>query len=185
MVQWLRIHQPLQGTWVQFLVWEDPTCHRAAKAVRHNYWSLSTVEMVLCNKRSHQNEKPKSESNPHSLRIEKPHTHQWRPSAARKKNLSELQTTEAYFTVAWGKAPGSLACEICHLWAGQEASPGPERGTGSKGGDPQPRAVGPQRLLSFQARWFCISTPLNTEFLCLSMPNVFFPPCKKPAVATT
>ena len=36
-VQWLRIHRPLQGTWVQFLVREDPACHRAAKAVRHNY----------------------------------------------------------------------------------------------------------------------------------------------------
>ena len=83
------------------------------------------------------------------------------------------------------KHQGALACEICHLWAGQEASPGPERGTGSKGRDPQPRAVGPQRLLSFQARWFCISTPLNTEFLFLSMSNVSFPPCKKPAVATT
>ena len=25
-VQWLRIHLPMQGTWVQSLVWEDPTC---------------------------------------------------------------------------------------------------------------------------------------------------------------
>ena len=35
--QWLRIHLPLQGTWVQALVWEDPTCHGATKPVHHNY----------------------------------------------------------------------------------------------------------------------------------------------------
>ena len=35
--QWLRICLPMQGTWVQALVWEDPTCHGATKPVRHNY----------------------------------------------------------------------------------------------------------------------------------------------------
>ena len=25
-VQWIRIHLPVQGTWAQSLVWEDPTC---------------------------------------------------------------------------------------------------------------------------------------------------------------
>ena len=35
-VQWLKICLPMQGTWVQSLVWEDPTCHRAAKPV-YNY----------------------------------------------------------------------------------------------------------------------------------------------------
>ena len=33
----LRICLPIQGTWVQALAWEDPTCHRATKPVRHNY----------------------------------------------------------------------------------------------------------------------------------------------------
>ena len=36
-VQWLRICLPMQGTRVQALVWEDPTCHGASRAVRHNY----------------------------------------------------------------------------------------------------------------------------------------------------
>ena len=36
-VQWLRIHLPVQGTWVRALVREDPTCHGATKPVRHNY----------------------------------------------------------------------------------------------------------------------------------------------------
>ena len=35
--QWLRIRLPMQWTWVQALVWEDPTCLRATEAVRHNY----------------------------------------------------------------------------------------------------------------------------------------------------
>ena len=35
--QWLRICLPMQGTRVQALVWEDPTCLRATKPVSHNY----------------------------------------------------------------------------------------------------------------------------------------------------
>ena len=40
-VQWLRIRLPVQGTWVQALVQEDPTCHGATKPVRHNYWACA------------------------------------------------------------------------------------------------------------------------------------------------
>ena len=36
-VRWLRIRLPMQGTWVQALVQEDPTCRGATKPVRHNY----------------------------------------------------------------------------------------------------------------------------------------------------
>ena len=35
--QWLRIHLPMQGTRVQALVREDPTCRGAAKPMHHNY----------------------------------------------------------------------------------------------------------------------------------------------------
>ena len=35
--QWLRNHLPMQGTRVQALVREDPTCRGAIKPVRHNY----------------------------------------------------------------------------------------------------------------------------------------------------
>ena len=38
-VQWIGIHLPMQGTWVQSLVWEGFTCHGATKPVGHNYWS--------------------------------------------------------------------------------------------------------------------------------------------------
>ena len=36
-VQWLRIHLPMQGTWVRALAREDPTCRGVTKPVRHNY----------------------------------------------------------------------------------------------------------------------------------------------------
>ena len=52
-VQWLRLHLPGQGTWVQSLVWEDSTCLGATKPMHCN-----CPEPVLYNKRSHLNEKP-------------------------------------------------------------------------------------------------------------------------------
>ena len=35
--QWLRMRLPMQETWVQALVQEDPTCCGATKPVSHNY----------------------------------------------------------------------------------------------------------------------------------------------------
>ena len=75
--QWLRICLPMQGTQVQALAGEDPTCRRATKPVLHNYWACTLepashnywahmpqllkpacLEPVLRNKRSHDSEKP-------------------------------------------------------------------------------------------------------------------------------
>ena len=39
-VQWLRIHLPMQETRDQSLIWEDPTCRGATKSM-HNYCSPS------------------------------------------------------------------------------------------------------------------------------------------------
>ena len=36
-VERLRISLPMQETRGRALVWEDPTCHRATKPIRHNY----------------------------------------------------------------------------------------------------------------------------------------------------
>ena len=76
MAQWLRICMPMQGTRVRALVREDPTCLGATKPVHHNYWACALepvshnywahvpqllkpvhLEPMLCNKRSHCNEK--------------------------------------------------------------------------------------------------------------------------------
>ena len=48
--------QPMQGAWVQSLVWEESTCRRAAKPLTHNYWNHA-LEPVPFNKRSHESEK--------------------------------------------------------------------------------------------------------------------------------
>ena len=63
-VKWLRIHLPMQGTWVQSLVREDSTCHWAAKPVCPSCWApvlqlLKSVRMDLCSAlRGHCREKP-------------------------------------------------------------------------------------------------------------------------------
>ena len=36
-VRWLRIPLSTQGTWVQSVLWEDPTCRGATKPVHHDY----------------------------------------------------------------------------------------------------------------------------------------------------
>ena len=51
-VQWLRIHLLMQGTWVQSLVQRDPTCLRAPQLLSPN-----ALETKL-RKRSHHNGKP-------------------------------------------------------------------------------------------------------------------------------
>ena len=37
MAHWLRVRLPMEGTRVQSLVWEHPTCCKATKPVHHNY----------------------------------------------------------------------------------------------------------------------------------------------------
>ena len=98
-VQWLRIHTPVQGTGVRSLIWEDSTCLRATKpvwcnswAVCHNHWSLHTLEPVLCNKRRHCNQKPvHSKEEQSSPQLEKAHLQQLKPSAAKNKQKTQKQ----------------------------------------------------------------------------------------------
>ena len=33
--QWIRLHLPMQGTWVRSLVWEDSMCCGATKPMHH------------------------------------------------------------------------------------------------------------------------------------------------------
>ena len=65
MIQWLRIHLPLQGTWTQSLVREDAMCRGATKRVHHKCWARvlqllkpACLEPVLLNRRSHRSERP-------------------------------------------------------------------------------------------------------------------------------
>ena len=50
-IQWLRIHLPMQGTQVWSLVQEDSTCLGTAKAMWHGYWSLCLAYEKRCSGR--------------------------------------------------------------------------------------------------------------------------------------
>ena len=83
---------PVQGTWVQSLVWEDPTCCRATKPKCYNYWSPCTKSPQHApqqQKRSHCNEKPSHswelESSPLSQQLDKAWVQQRRSSTAKNK----------------------------------------------------------------------------------------------------
>ena len=54
--QWIRIHLPMQGTWVQYLVWEDSTCHGATKPKRHNMGSQRVKHDWVTNTHSRRQE---------------------------------------------------------------------------------------------------------------------------------
>ena len=65
----VRFHLAVQGTRVQALVWEDPTCHGATNPVRHNCWAhvlnpansshwAHEPRAPAPNKRSHRSGKP-------------------------------------------------------------------------------------------------------------------------------
>ena len=65
LVQWIRIHLPGQGTWVQSLVLEDSTCCGATKPLSRSYGArvlhllkLACLQPVPHNKRSYRKEKP-------------------------------------------------------------------------------------------------------------------------------
>ena len=89
----------MQGTQVQALVQEDPTCRGATKPVRHNYWAC-TLEPACCNYWAHapraharQQEKPPQweartlkETSPRVPQLEKARVQQQRPNAAKNKN---------------------------------------------------------------------------------------------------
>ena len=98
-VQWIGICLPMQGTWVPSLVQGDSTWHGAAEPMSHNYWACAlerlscnyrgqvlqllkavSLESVLCNKRSHCNQKRVG-----LLQLEKACTQQRRSRVAKNK----------------------------------------------------------------------------------------------------
>ena len=93
----------MQETWVQSLIQEDPTWQGAAKPMSHSYWTCALkprnhnywdhvlqllkpvhLERVLCNNRSHRNERPGTtrEEPPLTAAREKS-SQKWRPGTAK------------------------------------------------------------------------------------------------------
>ena len=81
----------MEESWVQSLVWKDPTILGAPKPMHHNYWacalepksrsywSPNSLEPMLCNKRSHYKEKPA-------------HCNYWRDPSGRKQRKAHTTT---------------------------------------------------------------------------------------------
>ena len=103
-VQWIRIYLPIQGTWVQSLVWEDSTYLGAAKHVHHNYWAYvlgpaSCSYWSLCATAPQQEEPPQGEarasqveSSPHSPQLEKSHAQCQRSRTATQNKINYIYT---------------------------------------------------------------------------------------------
>ena len=89
-VHWLRICLPVQGTWVRFLVQEDPTCLRQMSP-----WA-TTTEPACHRACALQQEEPSQwaawalrlESSPPLPRLDKAQGQQRRPTTAKKKERS-------------------------------------------------------------------------------------------------
>ena len=96
----------MQGTWVQSLVREGPTCRRTTKPMRHNYWDCALepmshnnwarmpqllkptrLEPMFSNKRSHCSESlhTATKSSPRLPQLEKARVQQRRPDTAKNK----------------------------------------------------------------------------------------------------
>ena len=83
--KWLRICLPKQGTWVQFLVQEDPTNCRATTPVHRDYWArvlqlLKPVRLSWCSIRE-ASAAPRSpcaaiKCSPHLLQLERAHVYE-------------------------------------------------------------------------------------------------------------
>ena len=91
-VQWLGICMPMQGTQVRSLIWKDPTCRRAIKAMPHNW--TRTLGPTSCNYRAHMLQllKPRH-SRAHAPQQEKPpqweaHRQPWRVAPLTTTNES-------------------------------------------------------------------------------------------------
>ena len=106
MGQWLRIRLPMQGTWVQALVQEDPACRGATKPVCRQLLSLRsraqepqllspsarTTEAHVSRAHALQREATAmrspcsaTKSSPCSPQLEKAHMQQRRPNATKNK----------------------------------------------------------------------------------------------------
>ena len=103
--QWLGVCLPVQGTRVQALVWEDPTCRGAARPVGHNYWACASgacarqrEAAIVGGPRTAMKSGPRTamRSGPRLPQLEKALTQKRRPNKAihtyiHKKNVSRQE----------------------------------------------------------------------------------------------
>ena len=81
-IQWLRIHLPMQRTCVPSLIQEDPTCCRTAKPVKPMHSRACSLQEKSPQWEAHV---PQLESGPGSPQLEKIYVQQQRPSTVKSK----------------------------------------------------------------------------------------------------
>ena len=138
-IQWLRIRLPVQGTGVQSLVWEDPTCRGATKPVHHNSWA-HTLQLLkpMCLEPVPQQEMllqgeacaPQLESSPHLPQVEKTHVQQQKPCAAIDEKIKFWNIQDyrlVFLKKVWHHRPvvGSGHCFYIKQVAVLESNPAP------------------------------------------------------------
>ena len=126
----------MQGTQVRALVREDPTCHRAAKPVRHNCWACALeptshnywahvpqllkpacLEPMLHNRRGHCNEKPTHHNKdwpPLAATRESPWAATIQHSQERRKEGKEKRKERQNIRPVW--VPTDLSPALHGLW---------------------------------------------------------------------
>ena len=129
------------GTWIQSLVWEDPTGHRATQPVHHNYWSPRAAMEATPGRSSCTTRK----SSPCLPKLETARVQQRRPSVARKKVL----IFKSYSILICSDNLDSEETRVLY-WPGQTAA---LRETGQRA---KPQSLEPSGLLptlSTQHKW--------------------------------
>ena len=104
-VQWLRIHLPMQGIrsgMIAHVAEQLSLCTTTTEPASRNDWAWmlqllmpAYLKPMFCNKRSHQNEKLSTvmKSSPSSPQLEKAHMQQQRPSAAKNSLKNKNKKT--------------------------------------------------------------------------------------------
>ena len=93
-VGWIRNCLPMEGTWVRFLVQEDPTFHESTKLVSYNY-SVCVLQLlkslhldpVFCNRSSPCNKPVQCRVGLPAATRESLSSNEWRSSATKKEKM--------------------------------------------------------------------------------------------------
>ena len=114
-VQWLRIHLPMQGTQIWSLVEEDSICHGAAKPAAATTEARGPYSLC-CNKRHH------SEKRAHlSYRVAlglcnwREPEQQWRPITAKNKQINEIKPISMSDLIQWRTSVKQCHARLAHL----------------------------------------------------------------------
>ena len=100
-VHWLRICLPMQGTYFQSLVWEDPTCCRATKSVRQDSWARDLEFLPYHETAAMKSLHTTLEGSPCLPQLEKAPIQQWRPSVAENKHINKKILKRCYFIITF------------------------------------------------------------------------------------